>query len=1345
MKKVIQLLLVLFMMFGLVACGEDKPPHEHSYVSGFQSDESYHWKKCDCGEIGEKEEHNFTEWKYVTEDESGKYEERTCVECNYIDTRITTCEHDFQLITVPSTCTEEGYMMSKCNKCGFVNNNNPLPLENHKFGSWIITKEPTCEEDGTQYRVCETCQLKEEEKIEAKDHNVVKEFKHDSKKHWIECTNCDKKFNEEDHTFSDWITISEDENGKKQERVCTSCEYKETRIEGCEHNYVKETEPSTCKDKGFEKTECSKCGNISEYKELPLEEHKFGEWEITKKPSCTSEGEKVRVCEGCKKEEKQALPKENHNHSIDYKFDSTNHWRECACGNKIDNAAHNFSSWKIVSEDANGKKEERVCETCKYKETKVSDCEHNYVDEKQESTCTVKGYEKSTCSKCGHIKENKELPLADHTYGEWVVIKESTCKEEGTKEKTCSVCGHKEHDSLPKSSHDNEILITKKPTCSEEGTATTKCKVCGQSSDEKIDKIDHTFGAGEVIKESTCKDHGQEERTCLVCGYKELFDMELTDHSYGDWQIHKQPTLEEEGIERNYCTVCGAYEEYVLDKLPGFTITVSGGTVNRKGENKDQSTIYVAEGEILEIVAKNYSGYTFYQWFSDGEEIIPTSSFELYVTRNAYFFICFEEGLDYGSWVHEQEVSCTQDGLYSRTDSVTGLKQYMVILSRGHEMSYEAEVEHEPTCTEKGKGYYECYVCGYKEYEDLSPLGHNFNGEEVVIEEAYGAKIGVKEISCTRCDEKTTKNYMKALYPTGNIKIVYSWNNQAYVSTADRDEVHYKLGENKYGFEIKRDTEDYRFYFYYENLGKDSPVYVKKTASNPSNNKYCYDWSIITYVDSYDEFIKYLDNESKGNDNGRNNSSLFMLYEMWQEEFNRTGAIPNGYYCSAVVEHQGYTCRVYENEHHAYYVTEDNCVLYYSEKYPGRNFAYVSSITEITEIPYDITDIGSKLRVPIDIERGSDGKFIDQSHFQVEKLNQIIEIYEDKYISKRKTCVGYEVENHNGEWIKITELVDKGSYWESPNDQFTYKSIVDNYLDGINPEVLKIRAILVDADMPVHVTVKNGHLESTNDSTNYGSDNVFPANDEVLAAPDYDESKYTVDYIIVTINGVTTEIREDYIYYYTLELPASGEVTVEFVTKEFGAESSEKLDVTINVIGGGTVNKQTGKYSIDSELELIASANKGYIFSGWYVKGLYNYGGGEDIPMMLSSEEELDYYQYGEYFGNKPIKSFLLSNPYEDIVITAIFEKISVEKDYIDITITDGFFSNYKPTLLHVSALRLKEPDYYDIHGTFDENQNIIGWQVTEQLEDGPSVSELEGEWNGYYFSYDSNVKPMTN
>ena len=56
-----------------------------------------------------------------------------------------------------------------------------------------------------------------------------------------------------------------------------------------------------------------------------------------------------------------------------------------------------------------------------------------------------------------------------------------------------------------------------------------------------------------------------------------------------------------------------------------------------------------------------------------------------------------------------------------------------------------------------------------------------------------------------------------------------------------------------------------------------------------------------------------------------------------------------------------------ENEHHAYYVTEDNCVLFYSEKYPNRNFASVESITEISEIPFDFTNINSKLHILLPI------------------------------------------------------------------------------------------------------------------------------------------------------------------------------------------------------------------------------------------------------------------------------------------------------------------------------------------------------------------------------------------
>ena len=51
----------------------------------------------------------------------------------------------------------------------------------------------------------------------------------------------------------------------------------------------------------------------------------------------------------------------------------------------------------------------------------------------------------------------------------------------------------------------------------------------------------------------------------------------------------------------------------------------------------------------------------------------------------------------------------------------------------------------------------------------------------------------------------------------------------------------------------------------------------------------------------------------------------------------------------------------------------------------------IESITEITEIPFDLTGIENTSRIPIDIEYGSDGKFKDQWYFQIEKLYQTVE------------------------------------------------------------------------------------------------------------------------------------------------------------------------------------------------------------------------------------------------------------------------------------------------------------------------------------------------------------------
>jgi len=1335
MKKIIQLLLILVLVFGLAACGEKEPPHEHSFSSEYLCDETNHWKKCECGEIGTKEEHKFSEWKYVTEDESGKYEERECSECGYIDTKVTTCEHDYQLITVPSTCVEEGHITSKCSKCDYVNNDNVLPLEDHTFGSWIVTKEPTCSESGEKYRICEVCDLKEEGIIDPLEHEYSEDYKYDLQQHWKECV-CGEKDKIANHDFTDWTVLSEDENGTKEERACKVCKYSETRIEGCEHNYVTTTEESTCVKKGFVKEECSKCGDVTKYSELPLKDHKYSEWSTTKEATCSEEGQKLRKCSGCQKEETQILQKIKHEYSNEYKFNETNHWKECKCGAKSENAPHNFTSWTIVSEDQNGKKEERSCQTCNYKETKVSDCEHNYVTSSQESTCTVKGYEKSICSKCGHVNSSKELPLAEHTYGEWTVSKESTCKEEGQKERTCTVCSNKESDKLPKSNHDNEVSITKKPTCTEEGTATTKCKVCGESKEDKISKLSHAFGEWTVTKKSTCNDPGTREHTCLVCNYKESAPGELSYHAFGEWEVTKHATLEEEGQMTITCEVCGAQEHSPIDKLVGYTITVSGGTVNKKGENKDQSTIYVAEGEVVVITAKNYTGYTFYQWYSDGSEIIPISTFELYVTRSAFFYICFEEELTYGDWTLEKQPTCTEPGYYTRTERVTGLKQYMILYSKGHEFDYDNLVtDKEPTCIEPGSESYVCLVCGEKETTEISPLGHDFSGSYVIVEEAYGSKIGVKERSCTRCDAKETKNYIKAAYPDGNIKVTFDWDHRSYTSTTDRNEIHWMLDGNKYCFYINRDSDSKtHFYFYYEDKGPHSPVYVQKLVGNyPYTNGYgSYGWGIVGYVDSYDEFIEYIDSEAKGSDNGRNNSGLHTVYTMWEDIFNAAGKIPDSYYCSAVVEYYGYTCRIYENDGFAYYVTEDNCCLYFSGKGYNRDFAYVERIEEITEIPCGPVDYNSIYYIMIDIENGKDYSFKDGFYFNVENLYNKVEIYESEYISDRKVVKGFEVKDHSGNWVKITELAKNGSSWTT-DSSFSYKDIINNYLQGKYPDCLEIRAILEDAELPVKVKVTNGYINiGYND---YGSESDCLANETIVLMPKYDEDKYNIKLWKVTVNGVTTEYTDDYIYSQEITLPESGIVLAECVLEE---KTNQKENVTINVIGNGKVNKSTGEYSVLDDFILIATPNSRNEFVGWFVQGIqFSYGEGDgDMPMYGDYE---DYYQYGEFCSNKPIYEFYLETAYDEIIITAVFRSIDATKDYIDVIVENGFLSTYSMKSLHVSAIRITSPNYYDLHG--DYIKDIDGWELVEQTEEGPSTTILEGEYNGYYFQYDSTVK----
>ncbi len=59
-------------------------------------------------------------------------------------------------------------------------------------------------------------------------------------------------------------------------------------------------------------------------------------------------------------------PKHEHAYGTEWKYDETNHWHVCECGEKSEIAAHTFGEWKASSKDG---KVERKCTVCEYVET----------------------------------------------------------------------------------------------------------------------------------------------------------------------------------------------------------------------------------------------------------------------------------------------------------------------------------------------------------------------------------------------------------------------------------------------------------------------------------------------------------------------------------------------------------------------------------------------------------------------------------------------------------------------------------------------------------------------------------------------------------------------------------------------------------------------------------------------------------------------------------------------------------------------------------------------------------------------------------------------------------------
>ena len=133
-----------------------------------------------------------------------------------------------------------------------------------------------------------------------------------------------------------------------------------------------------------------------------------------------------------------AIDGHTHNYGTEWKYDETNHWHECECGNKADITAHNFK-WivdrKATTAEKGSKHEE--CTVCGYKKAavdipKIDSHNHNYGTEwKYDST-----------NHWHECEDGEKADITAHNF-KWIIDKEATATEKGSKHEECTVCGYK--------------------------------------------------------------------------------------------------------------------------------------------------------------------------------------------------------------------------------------------------------------------------------------------------------------------------------------------------------------------------------------------------------------------------------------------------------------------------------------------------------------------------------------------------------------------------------------------------------------------------------------------------------------------------------------------------------------------------------------------------------------------------------------------------------------------------------------------------------------------------------------------------------------------------------------
>ncbi len=477
----------------------------------------------------------------------------TCTACGDIYTEdMEALGHSYSssLTKVP-TCTEEGEMTYTCSACG-DSYTNPINKRPHSYSETIVNKEATCTEDGEETFTCTACNTIFTNTIPAIGHNyddgVVTKVATCTEKGVMTftCANCGDTYTEDIGKLGHIEVVDE--------AVSPSC-------------------TQTGLTKG---SHCERCGEVfTERETVPATGHlNYGEWQISVNSTCTSEGEKYRICGDCGYTEYQNIDFAEHSWNDKYTVD-----KEPAC-------------------TADGSKSIHCLECSATKDSVVIPATGHteVVQDTVAPGCTKTGLtEGKYCSVCGEVLiEQETVPATGHlSFGEWQISVNSTCTSEGEEFRVCADCGYAEHRNIELAEHswDNKYTVDREPTCTTDGMESIHCSKCS------------------AIRNSM---------TIPASGHTEVIDSAIA------------PTYESTGLtEGKHCSACGTVivAQQTVAKLTAPTLKIRN--------NHGSTTLDYGNSIKFTAEVANHPGGAKIYWYVDGAKKGEGTTFTLTEPQNS--------------------------------------------------------------------------------------------------------------------------------------------------------------------------------------------------------------------------------------------------------------------------------------------------------------------------------------------------------------------------------------------------------------------------------------------------------------------------------------------------------------------------------------------------------------------------------------------------------------------------------------------------------------------------------------------------------------------------------------